>query len=120
MLTLVTSLCIIQFTLKEQIIGIYSSDAGLQERAIDVIWIMSLSTFPDLYKALGRGIAKATGLQREMVVINLIGSYGVNALFIWLLAFHYDMQCKGLLLAKLAMEIYLCVGTFVTIGQTDW
>lgn len=81
---------------------------------------MSISTLPDCYKALGKGISRAMAIQKHLVYINLVGCYGVNLLFIWLFAFHMKLETKGLLFAKLINEFFLMISYLVFIRRKDW
>ena len=56
------SVSILQFTLREQIIAVYVSDSVIQKRAFDLIWVISLLTFPDCFKGMLKGVFKSMAL----------------------------------------------------------
>jgi Na+-driven multidrug efflux pump len=56
------SISILQFVLRHQIISVYVSDSEIQKKALDMIWVISLLTFPDCFKGMLKGVFKSMAL----------------------------------------------------------
>lgn len=85
-----------------------------------MIWITCVTQYPDTLKGPLKGVFKAMAWQMTAVKVNLSGHYGVNLFFIWLLAFKFDLQQKGLQLAKLILEFYVATVYLVILFRVDW
>ena len=56
------SVSILQFALRHKIISVYVSDSEIQKKALDMIWVISLLTFPDCFKGMLKGVFKSMAL----------------------------------------------------------
>jgi Na+-driven multidrug efflux pump len=53
---------VVQWTLKEQIVNMYTSIPSVRSEALGAIWLLLFNIFPDLYKGMLKGVIKAKGI----------------------------------------------------------
>ena len=113
-------LALFQYTFKEAIIHLYTDNLDVQNLAISVIWVCSISTFPDCYKGMLKGVVKALGIQNKAVYLNLSGHWIVNLSLVYVFAFYLNKGIIGFWLAKLVLEIYIFSSYLIMIQMQDW
>ena len=70
-LILIFFMIIVQFILRDYIVSLFTDVPEVKQKAIEVIWLISFNTFPDLYKGMLKGLIGALGLQHKAVWVNL-------------------------------------------------
>ena len=98
----------------------YISNDELRSFIVSVIGLMCLNTLPEVFKGYLKGVFKSFGMQQTAMYINMSGCWVIQIALVWLFAFYMDMQITGIFLAKLLMETYLLVLSYVTIEMQDW
>ena len=117
---MVATTSILVYFLKERIISLFTTDTRIQKTATSVLWIISLSNFPDGYKGMLKGVVRALGLQGKSVYINIVGHWCINLTLQWLLGFHYGWGLTGMWLGKLVLELFIFSAYNIMISCTDW
>ena len=87
---------------------------------MDMIWITSISTFPDLYRGVINGAFKGIAKQRLNFFIVTGGQFTINLGLIGILSFVFDFRVKGMLMAKLIYEFYCSIVGCSVMQFQDW
>ena len=112
--------CFLVWKYKSQYISIFTENDQIYSTATQVIYLISLNTFPDCFKGMLKGVIKALGLQKKCVYVNISGHWFINLTLQYLLAFHFELGLKGMWIAKVILEFYICVMYYIIVYQADW
>lgn len=75
---MIATTSVMVFYMKDAIVYAFTTDEEVRATAIKVIWVISLSNFPDGYKGMLKGVIRALGLQSRAVYINIAGHWCIN------------------------------------------
>jgi multidrug resistance protein, MATE family len=122
---LITSIMLVHvavgmYFFKEKIIGIFTTDPELSRLALSVIWLLSISSFPDGFKGMQKGVVRALGIQYVAVYINIAGHWCINLTLQYLLAFYFGLGMLGMWISKCVLEIFIFLSYSTIIWKADW
>lgn len=90
--------------------------------------IIALNVFPDCLKNMQNGMIKSLGFQKKALRISFIGNWIICLSLIYVFTFckvsNFDLLfgLKGLWLAKLSGDIFICAGNYFLLrfDENEW
>ena len=83
---------------------------SVKTSAQEVIFYISLNTVPELLKGVLKGGVKALGIQKQAVIVHLLGNWVLSPSLQYYFCFVQDYGLHGIWIAKLMMETFIVAG----------
>ena len=81
---------------------------------------MVISTFPDGFKGMLKGVIRALGIQHKAVYVSLCGHYLLNMTLIYVLTFKLGYGIYGMWMSKCVLEVFIASSYSLIIYMHDW
>lgn len=104
----------------DKIIETVTEVKALQDICLELAPIFVLNIFPDVTRAVLRGVIKALTLQSRVVVPQLFAQLVMNTILIYYLAFKLEMGMIGLWLSKSCVDTFISLYYLILIQCADW
>lgn len=108
------------FAFRHSIIGVFTNNADVQHTAVSVMWMIALAFFPDGYGGMLVGVVKSLGLQKQCVILNIVGHTIIGTSMQWYFGFQLGLGLVGMWFGRLILNIFIAVSYTVLIQVQDW
>ena len=108
------------YVYRKPFVSSFTSNDKIVELAYSVTWVVTITVFPDNFKAMQQGVIRAIGIQSYAVYINLVGYWIINLSLWYLLAFKCGLGVLGMWLSEMILQYFLLISQSLLLHHYDW
>ncbi|SCU80369.1 LADA_0B06920g1_1 [Lachancea dasiensis] len=105
---------------RHRVSAFFSKDEGVVKLASEILPIIAVNQFADVFNVLSAGILRAQGRQRLGGILNIVAYYVVGIPAAMILGFHTSLEIKGFWIGLGCGIFVLAIGEVYCVWLSDW